>query len=964
MAPIECFRRAGFLLLMIGSVLIGAVVGVGQEAGGKRDRGAGSDRARHWAFIPPQKAALPSVSNPGWLRSGMDAFILHRLDAEGLAPAPEASKEILIRRVTLALTGLMPTPDEIDAFLADASDSAYDTVVNRLLGSDRFGEHMASGWLDAARYSDTNGYNNDTPRYNWRYRDWVINAFNRNLPFDQFMTEQLAGDLLPGATLDQQIATGFNRNHNVTSEGGIIDEEYRLEYVADRVDTTSTVFMALTVSCARCHDHKFDPITQAEYYEFFAFFNQVPETGYHHEHVGNPHPVVPAPTMSQKREVKRLEAELSAIAASIAEREKLAMEALPEWESRVRVATVSEPKLPSTNGLVAHYPFETGGGEGEHAVSWSEGKVGRGLELDGTGYLDFGDSVKFERDKAFSYGAWVKPEANQPMNILSRMQSSNAERGFDLTFENGPVSVHLIHQWPGNGLKVQTSSDLLLNRWTHVFATYDGSSKASGVRIYFDGVEQVLEIVKDALSDSVVADVGFRIGSRTGSIPFVGGIDEVRIYSRALAAEEIEVLAGAEVLRDLLAIDPDVRTETQQLRVRKEYLKAEEPEHGRLVALLANRTKALTAYRESLPTAMVMREMEPPRETFLLTRGAYDKPGDKVSPAVPGVFPPLRGDAPRNRLGLAQWLSDPRHPLTARVAVNRLWYGLFGVGIVETLEDFGSQGARPSHHKLLDWLANEFVESGWDQKRLLGTIVRSATYRQHAGASPELLQHDPANRLYARGPRYRLAAEVIRDSMLSASGLLQSRIGGPSVKPYQPAGLWTEVIVADDSYSGGEYVQDTGSNLYRRSVYTWWKRTCPPPTLNAFDAPDREFCAVQRARTNTPLQALVLMNDPTFIEASRALAMSTLLCQGDDRLRVGDVFRRLTGRTPTEREANLLMRSLQTEWERFQGDPAGARGLIAVGESTVPDGTDVSRLAAWTFVCSLIMNLDETITLH
>jgi hypothetical protein len=657
----------------------------------------GAEYEEHWAFIPPRRPDLPKTSDPEWVRNPIDAFILHRLEQEGLQPAVEATKETLIRRLTLDLTGLAPTLEEIDEFLTDSFPNAYEALVDRLLRSSRYGEHMASSWLDSARYSDTNGYNNDTPRYNWRYRDWVIDAFAQNLPYDQFLTEQLAGDLIPEASLDQRIATGFNRNHNVTSEGGIIDEEYRLEYVADRVDTTATVFMAMTLSCARCHDHKFDPISQREYYEFFAFFNQLPETGYHKEHVGNPNPVVPAPTEAQQARLASLD----------------------------------------------------------------------------------------------------------------------------------------------------------------------------------------------------------------------------------------EAIARSSKVED-----------------RKELEKTKE------------------AFQKQLPTAMVMQEMEKPRETFLLMRGAYDKPGGKVSPNVPQALIPMPSKAARNRLGLAKWLTEPDHPLTARVAVNRIWHQIFGRGIVETLEDFGSQGAWPTHPELLDWLATEFVRTGWDQKRFLKTMVLSSTYRQRSSVRPELLAADPLNTLLARGPRYRLSAEVIRDTALATSGLLSGQIGGPSVKPYQPPGLWIEVIVADDSYSGGKYVQDRGENLYRRSVYTWWKRTCPPPALNAFDAPDREFCTVQRSRTNTPLQALVLLNDPTFIEASRALAERLVPSSSNDDVRLHQAFRKITSRVPESKELGILRNSLHTERERFQSDSAAAKKLIAVGDSEASAKIDPSELAAWTFVCSLIFNLDETITQH
>ncbi|MFT5108670.1 MAG: hypothetical protein ACI9UA_004314 [Pseudoalteromonas tetraodonis] len=924
---------------------------------------SGAEYEEHWAFIPPRRPDPPATSTPDWVCNPIDSFILQALDREKLSPAPEASKQTLIRRVTLALTGLPPTLEEIDSFLDDKTDSAYEGLVDRLLRSERYGENMASTWLDAARYSDTNGYNNDTPRYNWRYRDWVIGAFDRNLPFDEFVTEQIAGDLLPDATLDQQIATGFNRNHNVTSEGGIIDEEYRLEYVADRVDTTSTVFMAMTLSCARCHDHKFDPLTQKEYYQFFSFFNQLPETGYHKEHVGNPKPVIPAPTEKQSAELALSEAGLKTIADEITVRESLADTALPQWESRIAAKTQSEKK-PVIDGLVAHYPLD--GGEASKTAQLAAGKIGKALKLDGKNQLDLGDAIELERDRAFSYGAWVRPAAAKPMNILSRMNSGAGSRGFDLTFENGPISVHLIHHWPANGIKVQTKNPIPSDRWTHVFATYDGSSKASGLRIYFDGIAQQLDVEKDALTDTIIADVGFKIGRRTDSIPFSGLIDEVRVYSRALGDEEVAHLASADGLADLIAIPVEKRTDDQKLQIRSHYLRAEDPEFGQLESRHAERSEKLANFKKGLPTAMVMRELDKPRDTFLLMRGAYDKPGEKVSPAVPGIFPAIEKGASANRLDLARWLTRADHPLTARVAVNRLWAQLFGTGIVTTLEDFGSQGAWPSHPDLLDWLATELVRNGWDQKKLLKTVLMSSTYRQHSGADPQMFAHDPDNALHARGPRFRLPAETIRDSALAVSGLLKNQVGGPSVRPYQPPGLWSEIIVADDSYSGGNYVQDSGDDLYRRSVYTWWKRTCPPPGLNIFDAPDREFCTVQRARTNTPLQALVLLNDPTFVEAARALAARVIAeWEGDDvDGRIVRAFRMVTSRLPKPEESGILKSTLIAELQRFRADTESAKKLIAVGDSNSPEKIAPAKLAAWTIVCNLILNLDEAITQH
>lgn len=675
----------------------------------------GAKYESHWAFIPPTRPPLPAVKDISWPRNGIDNFVLARLEQENIAPSPSADHASIVRRASLDLIGLPPTTR---AVVGVDNDSSYERFVNDLLVSPRYGEHWATMWLDAARFADTNGYNNDTPRYNWRYRDWVIQAFNRNLRYDRFVTQQIAGDLLPNATLDQQIATGFNRNHNVTSEGGIIDEEYRLEYVADRVHTTATVFMALTVRCARCHDHKFDPISQREYYQLFSFFNQVPETGYHKEHVGNPHPVVKAPTARQSSELAALRKELA-------------------------------------------------------------------------------------------------------------------------------------------------------------------------------GCEQSL----------------------------------------------------AELAQDL--------SEEQQ-QTDREFLRLTE-----LQKSLSAKHKTLN---DKIPTAMVMRDMQQPRETFMLKRGAYNQPTVQVESNVPAILSPFPLSAERNRLGFAQWLVSPEHPLTARVIVNRLWSEVFGRGLVTTLEDFGTQGAAPSHPQLLDWLAVELMDSGWDLHHILRLMVTSSTYRQAANMTPEFVKRDPDNELLARGPRFRLKAEVIRDSALAVSGLLNDKLGGPSVRPYQPAGLWEEVAVADHSYSGGPFVQSHGEDLYRRSVYTWWKRTCPPPNLNTLDAPDREFCRVQRSRTNTPLQALVLLNDPTFVEAARELAERMITESGQQpRTRIAHGFRLAVARQPTAAEVDLLAASLDRFRKRFTANTEAADQLLSVGEATWP-ALDPTELAAYTAIANIILNLDEFVT--
>jgi Protein of unknown function (DUF1553)/Protein of unknown function (DUF1549)/Concanavalin A-like lectin/glucanases superfamily/Planctomycete cytochrome C len=917
----------------------------------------------HWAFLPPTRPVFPSVRGAEWVRNPIDRFVLAKLEKAGLTPSPEADRSALIRRLSFDLTGLPPTLGEVDRYLADESPDAYEKLVDRLLDSDRFGEHMAVSWLDAARYADTNGYNNDTPRYNWRWRDWVIEAFNQNKPYDQFIAEQIAGDLIPNATLSQIIATGFCRNHNVTSEGGIIDEEYRLEYVADRVNTTATVFLGLSLRCARCHDHKFDPISQAEYYRFFAFFNQVPEEGYHHEHVGNVKPVIAAPTSRQQTELAHLRTQLDHLEARIKEKKRVAEQALPDWERNLPASRKNPAPMPS--GLLVHLALDGGFGEGhlEGTANWEDGKLGKALRFDGRTYVELGDRAGFERTNRFSYGAWIKPTAEKPMNILSRMDTPAGYRGYDLTFENGPISVHLIHHSPGSELKVQTKAAVARDRWTHVFATSDGSGKAAGVRIYFNGVRQEVEVRQDGLDASIRTDKPFRVGSRTDGIPFQGAIDEVMVLDRELSEAEVVAIALRDPLPELLAVDPSRRTPEEEAALVERYLQETDPAYQEWVAQREKAEHREKVVRDSLPTAMVMRDMEKMRDTFVLARGQYDKPGEKVLPGVPRLFPPLPEGAPSNRLGLARWLVRPDHPLTARVAVNRFWDLLFGRGIVETLDDFGSQGAWPTHPGLLDWLAVDFVESGWDVKALLRTIVTSATYRQSSQFTPQSLERDPDNRLLGRAPRYRMTAEMIRDNALALSGLLSARIGGPSVKPYQPPGLWTEVSVADDSYSGGPYKQDHGSDLYRRSVYTWWKRTCPPPALNTLDAPEREFCTVKRSRTDTPLQALVLLNDPTFVEASRKIA-ARILREGGPTVesRAAFAFRLATARPPRTAELAVLIRIFQTQKATYSKQREAARHLLGVGESGVDSRLDPAELAAWTAVAGMILNLDEVIT--
>ena len=677
----------------------------------KRWIAEGAKYEPHWSLISPVKAKVPARGNP------IDAFILARLEKDGLKPSPEASKTTLIRRVSFDLTGLPPTLAEVDTFLADNSADAYEKLVDRLLSSPRYGERMTRDWLDLSRYADTHGYHLDSGRDMWLWRDWVIAAFNANQPFDQFTVEQIAGDLLPHATDEQKIATGFHRNAMINYEGGALAEEYLTQYVKDRVATTATVYLGLTLQCAECHDHKFDPVTQKEFYQMYAFFNAVPENGIDGSR-GNAAPLLSRPTPGQQERLAELQAE----------------------------------------------------------------------------------KARAEKDLK---------DAQQP------------------ALEKSSPAAKLLHD---------------------------------------------------------------------------------------------KVSAAA---------------------------------------------TALDSFQKTIPTVMVMQQSEKPRESFVLVRGQYDQHGEKVDADVPASLPPLPAGAPRNRLGLAQWLVDPANPLVARVTVNRFWQSLMGTGIVKTSQDFGSQAEWPSHPELLDWLAVDFVENGWDVKRLVKQIVTSSTYRQVARITPELRERDPENRLYARGPRFRLGAEEIRDAALAASGLLVERIGGPSVRPYQPAGLWEELSSRTDSdnFSAQKFVQDHGENLYRRTMYTFWKRTSPPPSLTTFDAPDREKCTVNRDRTNTPLQALVLMNDPTYVEAARKLA-ERMMTEGGaaPAERVAFAFRLATARMPSENETKSLVTLFEKQRARFASTPEQATALLSIGESPRNEKLDAAELAAWTSVASTILNLDETVT--
>jgi hypothetical protein len=924
----------------------------------------GAEYKPHWAFLPPPDVVpVPPVSDPKWPAGPLDHFVLARVDRESLKPSPPAPKEDWVRRVTFDLTGLPPRPADVDAFLADHSPEAFEKVADRLLASKHFGERMAMDWLDVARYADSFGYQSDADTFVWPWRDWVIGAFNRNLPFDQFLTWQLAGDLLEKATREQRLATAFCRLNRMTGEGGSIEEEFRNEYVSDRVHTLGTALLGLTVECCRCHDHKFDPLTMKDYYGLGAFFNNIDEWGTYDNPRFRPTPTLMLPTPREEQALAAGAKKVEALEARLAEVEKAREPAFRQWLARSDL----KPDLP---GLVGYYPLDRLGdnnqlanladpknpGSTSPANTLVPGQSGRALRFTGDDAANFPNVAgSLERWQPFTVSFRLRtPGAMKQGIIFHRMAGTDTGfNGTELSFDQGRLFFGLVRFWPGNAIAVRTRAALPANEWVQVTVSYDASGKAAGLRIYLNGAPAEAEVLRDHLYKNVEGGgSGLTFGERFRSPGLKGGLlDELRVFNRTLSPVEVAQLHDGHALAEALA-----RKDAAALR--PYYFGAADADVVKAREELRQARQELFGVQTGIFEVMTMEEMPQPRQAYLLARGQYDAPKDRpVGRDTPAALPPFPAGAPRNRLGLARWLTDPRHPLTARVAVNRYWQLFFGRGLVATTENFGQQGALPTHPDLLDWLARDFVACGWDVKGLCKQIVVSSTYRQRSAAPPALRERDPDNLLYARGPSRRLSAEMLRDAVLAAGGLLSEKLGGPPVKPYQPPGLWH----GQNAFLP-EYVPDKGEGLYRRSLYTFWRRTSPPPNMLTFDSPTREVCVVRRQSTSTPLQPLVLLNDPQFVEAARGL--------GERMLREGGAsaeeklvfaFRQGATRKPTERELNLLTALYSGQRETFRKDPESAKKYLKTGDRPPAAGLDPAELAAAAVIANAILNLDAAV---
>ncbi len=945
----------------------------------------GAEYKDHWAFIKPENYEIPKVKNEKQVANPIDNFVLEQLEQMDLKLSQKADKELLLRRASLDLTGLPPTLEELDAFLNDTSNDAYEKQIDRLLASTAYGEQRTLDWMDLARYADTHGYSVDWFRDVSPWRDWVIKSFNENMPYDKFVSWQLAGDMFPNATREQKLATTFNRLHPQNLEGGIIDEEFRSEYVSDRTATVGQAFLGLTIACAKCHDHKYDPISQKDHFEMYSFFNNVNETGLIPWDLATPVPTMLLPTEEEEKLVAYLETlvddkEREIKKVIVSESEKAA-----NWISKEGYKNINTNRKPS--GLVANFDFNQKNlrnkipntsnknirmrqqfADNQKQV-FKEGASGYGLSMDGDTWMELDEIGIYKRNESFSIGIRVFiPEDLENGVIFHKMQGPelHSYRGYHLNIKDNKIEALLAHVWPDNAIVTQSLIDVPKEKWIQLTMTYDGSSKASGVSIYLDGKKLKTETLVDNLYKDIVfrnqsiglyngkTEPGLRIGAIwRGKGLRNGVVDDLLVFNRELTTLEVLQITNKDHLKQLTSKSSGNLSDSEKLLLKEFFIETKSSNYKASLKALQKSRKQYVDSIEPIKEIMVMKEMEKPRQAYVLDRGQYDSPTDSVFPDTPERIFAFPDSLPKNRIGLSKWIMHPDNPLTARVTVNRYWQNIFGRGIVKTSEDFGNQGELPSHPKLLDWLAIEFIESGWDIKKLHKLIMMSNTYQQNSIASEALLSIDKENKLLARGPSKRLSGEMLRDNALFASGLLSKKIGGKSVSPYQPPGLWK---VNGDTYHVG-----AGEELYRRSMYTIWKRTVPHPTIATFDAPTRDLCTTRRQETNTPLQALVLLNDPTFIEASRVLGKK-MTTYKDLNESISKAFRKLTGRAINTNELEVLKNLHNSELEKFRKNEAKALGWISLGEHQLVQNDDKALIAANAVIASTIINSDAFIT--
>ncbi len=921
----------------------------------------GAEYKPHWAFVAPKDPSIPGVDNDDWVKNDIDNFILNKIEKEGLAPAAQADKETLIRRLSFDIRGISPDVKEVDDFLKDEDPKAYEKLVDKYLASHHYGERMSAYWLDVARFADSHGYLDDKHREMSPWRDWVISAYNRNMPYNDFITWQYAGDLLPNPTQEQILATGFNRNHKQNSEAGIIDEEYRVEYVVDRTNTLGTAVLAMTVGCAKCHDHKYDPISQKDYYSMYAFFNSTFEKGgpnYGDENV------VPGPTLmltstQDESTISRLQNKLKTL-------EKMESERLLNEEKKQLTYSDNDISLSLSQKVHAALDFDQSKKKDPKTevfinavdplnsasftkAEFGQGVVGKSLKYNDETYLAFPPSNVgyFERYEPFSFSMWIKIPEQYPLATVFYHAEHHryGYQGYDLLLKDNQLNFRLSHSFPHDAISVLSTEKLKVNEWHHVAINYDGSSKAAGVSIYLDGKVTGAKTEQDNLKKHIRQyysihkgkHSGFNFGKRVldRSMPR-GEVDEFKIFTDMLTTSEVQYLK---------ALKPF------SLTSKKEILLNENP--------LMNARKDLCDLYDSVKEVMVMGDLPKPRQTFLLKRGVYDSYGDKVEPATPEAILLFSKDLPKNRLGLAKWMFDKKNPLTARVAVNRMWQLIFGKGLVSTSDDFGNQGVLPTHPELLDHLAVYYRESNWNTKEFMKYVFMSSTYQQSSLAKPEIIKQDPNNKWLTRNPRYRFPAEMLRDNALSIAGLLSNKVGGKSVYPYQPDGLWDQL---SDKVWRYKYTLSEGEDLYRKSVYTVRKRTSVVPFLQIFDASDRSTCIVKRQVSSSPMQSLAMLNDPQMIEAARTVAIRMMKEGGTKRqnqLTWG--FRLITGRSPNKKENALLDEMYLSELKNFETNPGKASDYLSVGKSCA-DVANPNELAALSNTALALMNTDEFLT--